>query len=64
MSFFVVAGTVKPFRVAPVELVDYLLGKIIYFFINNFTKKTFATFRTYRNKIHALLGIIIIIQAI
>ena len=27
--FFVVAGTVKPFRVALVELVDYLLGKTI-----------------------------------
>jgi hypothetical protein len=30
MSFFVVAGTVKPIRVSPVELVDYLLGKTIY----------------------------------
>ncbi|HLM84520.1 MAG TPA: hypothetical protein VK254_04930, partial [Candidatus Bathyarchaeia archaeon] len=28
--FFVVVGTVKPFRVSPVELVDYLLGKTIY----------------------------------
>ncbi|KKR19991.1 MAG: hypothetical protein UT50_C0024G0009, partial [Candidatus Moranbacteria bacterium GW2011_GWA2_39_41] len=28
--FFVVAGTVKPIRVSPVELVDYLLGKTIY----------------------------------
>jgi hypothetical protein len=33
MSFFVVAGTVKPFRVAPVELVDYLLLKTILNFI-------------------------------
>jgi len=30
MSFFVVAGTVKPIRVSPVKLVDYLLGKTIY----------------------------------
>jgi len=29
MSFFVVAGTVKPIRVSPVKLVDYLLGKTI-----------------------------------
>jgi len=28
MSFFVVASTVKPFRVAPVELVDYLMEKL------------------------------------
>jgi len=33
MSFFVVALTVKPFRVAPVEPVDYLLGKTIYSFM-------------------------------
>ncbi|TSC93924.1 MAG: hypothetical protein Athens101428_485, partial [Candidatus Berkelbacteria bacterium Athens1014_28] len=31
VSFFVVAGTVKPIQVSPVELVDYLLGKTIYF---------------------------------
>ena len=30
MSFFVVAGTVEPIQVSPVELVDYLLGKTIY----------------------------------
>ena len=29
MSFFVVAVTVKPIRVSPVELVDYLLLKTI-----------------------------------
>jgi len=29
VSFFVVAGMVKPFQVAPVELVDYPLLKII-----------------------------------
>ncbi|MFA6526717.1 MAG: hypothetical protein WCT26_04905, partial [Candidatus Buchananbacteria bacterium] len=28
--FLWVNGTVKPFQVAPVELVDYLLGKTIY----------------------------------
>ncbi len=35
MSFFllfdwVVVGTVKPIQVSPVELVDYLLGDVIY----------------------------------
>jgi hypothetical protein len=29
--FLWVNGTVKPFQVAPVELVDYLLGKTIYY---------------------------------
>jgi len=28
VSFFVVAGTVKPIPVSPVELVDYLLVKL------------------------------------
>jgi len=29
LSFFVVAGTVKPLLVSPVELVDYLMLKTI-----------------------------------
>jgi len=33
LSFFVVAGTVKPLLVSPVELVDYLMLKTIYSFL-------------------------------
>jgi len=38
VSFFVVAGTVKPIPVSPVELVDYLLVKLFIFKIFFFGK--------------------------
>jgi len=34
VSFFVVAGTVKPIPVSPVELVDYLLVKLFRYGLN------------------------------